>query len=656
MQAGDVPGAAIVESGLAYSARLFGPFVLLARDGTDVTPSGRKARALAAYLLLAGGPVRRERLAGLLWGDRAEEQARSSLRQAIYELRSVATADTSLLAASRSQLSIDRTAVLTDLDEIEAACRAGDAAAALVLIGPRPSELLADLDGIDPAFDEWLAVERSHRGERRRRHVLDLAGRCLDEGDAASAAELALALLAADGLDEAAVRIALEASRRSGDRDMARRVYAQHEEALRRELGAAPPDDLAALYRSPPAATLTDAGAQPASNGEAEGRVPVPVEVPAFSKGNRHRLWASLAIVVVLLAAAIAVSMSRTPSPSTRIQVMALQPAGGTAATAFARALQDNAADVLNQSGVETVDGAGKGFLFWKQKPDLALKGSVVENGGRLEVHLFLEHAGSKLTLWSQRFERAAQASDLLADEAAAAATDAVYTILEARQQKGFDLDPETLALLIRGTQYVEDPRLRREGAPRDIFSQVVARVPGFASGHGMLAMALVNEARIGMPAQRPALFDRARREAETAIRIDPYASGAAYDALYYIERTNQPRRVLPADNQLAVGLRMAPDFPFLSMRECRVLVETGRARDAMPFCQRALALRPVAGPIGYTYAHVLSVAGAQRSAQDAMERAARYNPDHSMTRRVRFELAAFGGSPERALALLDES
>ena len=101
------------------------------------------------------------------------------------------------------------------------------------------------------------------------------------------------------------------------------------------------------------------------------------------------------------------------------------------------------------------------------------------------------------------------------------------------------------LALLIRGTQFVEDPRLRREGAPRDIFEQVVARAPDFADGHAMLAMAFANEARIGTPAQRPGLFEGARREAEAAIRIDPYAAGAAYDALYYVARIGQPTRLI---------------------------------------------------------------------------------------------------------------
>src|SRR5437762_3461978 len=48
----------------------------------------RKARALLAYLALnETGHERRERLAGLLWPDTSEQNARASLRQVLLDLR-----------------------------------------------------------------------------------------------------------------------------------------------------------------------------------------------------------------------------------------------------------------------------------------------------------------------------------------------------------------------------------------------------------------------------------------------------------------------------------------------------------------------------------------------------------------------------------------
>ena len=67
---------------------LLGRCQLLSPDGTDVTPRGRKARAVLAVLAMsAEGSVSRERLAGLMWSRHADEQARASLRQSLLEAR-----------------------------------------------------------------------------------------------------------------------------------------------------------------------------------------------------------------------------------------------------------------------------------------------------------------------------------------------------------------------------------------------------------------------------------------------------------------------------------------------------------------------------------------------------------------------------------------
>lgn len=61
----------------------------LRRDGKPIELKNRKAQALLIYLALTGKPHSREHLATLLWGDRFDEQARGSLRQALFALRKV---------------------------------------------------------------------------------------------------------------------------------------------------------------------------------------------------------------------------------------------------------------------------------------------------------------------------------------------------------------------------------------------------------------------------------------------------------------------------------------------------------------------------------------------------------------------------------------
>ena len=69
---------------------LFGPF-RVTLDGEPVTRfEADTARALLAYLALharTGAPCRRETLAGLLWPEQPEAEARHNLRQALSRLR-----------------------------------------------------------------------------------------------------------------------------------------------------------------------------------------------------------------------------------------------------------------------------------------------------------------------------------------------------------------------------------------------------------------------------------------------------------------------------------------------------------------------------------------------------------------------------------------
>ncbi len=68
--------------------RLLGRFEVRL-DGVMLEIPSRPAQALLAYLALnAGTAQRREKLAGLLWPDASEDNARTYLRQALWRLRS----------------------------------------------------------------------------------------------------------------------------------------------------------------------------------------------------------------------------------------------------------------------------------------------------------------------------------------------------------------------------------------------------------------------------------------------------------------------------------------------------------------------------------------------------------------------------------------
>ncbi|MCB1390551.1 MAG: tetratricopeptide repeat protein [Rhodobacteraceae bacterium] len=123
----------------ALSLHLGGPFA--ARVGpSPVAGLSRRAQALLAYLSLQPD-MRAERglLADLLWSDRAEEQARASLRQELAVLRKALPDD--LLQANRQFVWLD---------------------AARVRLVPGPGDFLQGFDLASEGFEDWLRDRRAH--------------------------------------------------------------------------------------------------------------------------------------------------------------------------------------------------------------------------------------------------------------------------------------------------------------------------------------------------------------------------------------------------------------------------------------------------------------------------------------------------------------
>src|SRR5512141_2073196 len=69
------------------AVRLLGQFDVQ-RDGTPIVIPSRAAQSLLAYLVLTAGTAhRREKLAGLLWAETTDDNARKNLRNELWRLR-----------------------------------------------------------------------------------------------------------------------------------------------------------------------------------------------------------------------------------------------------------------------------------------------------------------------------------------------------------------------------------------------------------------------------------------------------------------------------------------------------------------------------------------------------------------------------------------
>ena len=100
---------------------LLGGFKAHGAPDARIDLANRKTQGLLAYLALPAGKVHsRDRLMGLLWSDRAEPQARNSLRQALAELgRALASAEPFPLLKEHDRIALDAASVEVDVMAFE---------------------------------------------------------------------------------------------------------------------------------------------------------------------------------------------------------------------------------------------------------------------------------------------------------------------------------------------------------------------------------------------------------------------------------------------------------------------------------------------------------------------------------------------------------
>jgi DNA-binding SARP family transcriptional activator len=266
------------------AVRLLGPLELFV-DGAALALPSRKARALLGYLAIRQGTaVDRGILAELLWGDRSEEQARASLRQALSELKAALGEAGNAIAATRETVTWVEGAARTDARMVEAAAESKDPealeAAATLLRG----DLLEGLAVDELGFARWLAAER----ERFRLMASGIHAGLMHEAEAqgriAEALEHGLRLLMLDPLQESVHRQLMRLHAAQGRQDAALAVFERCRRTLADELGVAPDAETQALARAI-RARRTRATPAPQRNEATAGGAPIAV-VPFATPGG----------------------------------------------------------------------------------------------------------------------------------------------------------------------------------------------------------------------------------------------------------------------------------------------------------------------------------------------------------------------------------
>jgi DNA-binding SARP family transcriptional activator len=228
---------------------LFGGF----RATIGARPVGlplKKAQALLAFLALSPAQRQtRERLAALCWADTPEEQARNSLRQTLFTIRSaLGRVATQVLAGDAGAVWLEAGAVDVDVLAFERFASQDTDEALARAVALYQGDLLDGLE-LEVSFDEWLAPTR----ERLRRLATSTMVKLLARQGEAGATEAAIAtgtkLLGVDPTHEVTHRALIRLYAGAGRRAEAIRQYQSCIDLLRNELQTEPEPATVEAYR-----------------------------------------------------------------------------------------------------------------------------------------------------------------------------------------------------------------------------------------------------------------------------------------------------------------------------------------------------------------------------------------------------------------------
>ncbi len=215
---------------------LSGAWIQLGAGGVRIT--ARKKVALLAYLALDRHSAPRDLLAGLIWGDVPDAKARSSLRQALSELRSQHPALNRALLIDRRMVTLDPAHLVLEIDQILEQIRRGRLPAELRSGGETINDILYGFESVGARYADWVHETRKTYGDRILTALTEAASRA--DLPASLRMEFAEAALSLDPLGEIQCRYAMRLAADLGDIGKALQIYAAFYAKMEAELDMEP--------------------------------------------------------------------------------------------------------------------------------------------------------------------------------------------------------------------------------------------------------------------------------------------------------------------------------------------------------------------------------------------------------------------------------
>ena len=465
---------------------LLGTFKIQDTDGTAIEIEGRKGRALLAYLACPAGRQRtREQVCALLWSDRAEEQARASLRQLLAALRKCFRGSEQVFTASRETVGLDPTVVATDAEAFERNLGTGSPDSLAAALRLYRGGFLEDLDLAEAGYEAWAEVERRRLHEAARRAARLLIEHGEAAGDRGLVREAAGRLIELEPSDENGHRALMRLHAAEGDRPAALRQYRICRETLERDLGFAPSSETETLL--------------------SEIRRGRTQEHARHTSGQSATDTGAAELVA---------------GPT--IAVLAFDTPGDTPVERhFADGLtQDIVTELSRFRSLLVRTGGGSAT-------DFVLSGSIRRLDDRVRIAALVVDGRTGAHIWAEHYDRPERALFTVLDELVATVAGTVIGRLEAAcAVMARRKPPASLAAyecVLRGDALpVGDPAAEAEA--RALYERAIALDPGYARARAMLAyqLSLSWLSDLDAPDQ---LLDQALELARSAVALDPCCS-----------------------------------------------------------------------------------------------------------------------------------
>ena len=673
---------------IAIELSLLGGFRARLAAGESLQLPTRKSRGLLAYLAMKPDrPHARETLAALLWGESTETKAHNSLSQAVTALRkALAATSPAPLTIDAASLTFHSTTAEVDALSFERLAAGSSAEELERAQASYQGELLAGIGIREPAFEEWVDLERARlhalatEASRRLLALLAASGEHLRAVDAANR------LLVLDPLDESAHRALMRAYAAQGQLGLAVREYRSCVQMLRRELDVEPAAETTRLHEeilhrqlgttprtgSPRAeAVALDDTVQTVPDDEP------PAVTPTLAKAARAPgpRWLAHGAVMLLASAALAATAwfaTRDPVPShdtvaDRPSLVVLpfeNLSGDPAEEYFTDGMADDLiTDLAKISGIFVI-ARDSAFAF-RERPmspeDIAkelgvryvLAGSMRRERDRVRINVRLIDTTSGGHVWAERFDGTSEEVFDLQDRIAARIVDALALEL---------LPGETLALERRETTEVEahDAYLLGLAAyyrhtPEDNaraaehFERAIAIDRGYSAAYTALAKVYAR-AMVGRQAYADALgifwsegYTRARQLLEHAM-AESNADFHVLRSWLALGKHQNHHAIAEAERAHSLNPNDADALEALA----EALIFAGRADEGVAFARRAMLRNPtLLGRPLYLLGLAAFADGDARAAVQHIERAIAHAP----ARRAEFSgllAAALGELGER--------